>query len=107
MFLVVLFLITLILTNFMNNIVVGVMFLPVLAAFYQTMDANPIVGVLLILLSINTAFLTPAASPATAMLYAKTEWMHPKDVLKVMVITVGVFTAIALTLTMGLGLLVF
>lgn len=107
LFLVVLFMITLILTNFMNNIVVGVMFLPVLAAFYQTVDANPIVGVILILIAINTAFLTPAASPATAMLYAKTEWMHPKDVLKVMVITVVIFTLIALTLTMGLGLLVF
>lgn len=106
-FLIVLFAIALILTNFMNNIIVGIMFLPVLGVFYESVQANPIVGVLLILLAINTAFLTPAASPSTAMCFARTDWIRTKDVFKVMCMTVAVFTIIGLPMVLLLGHLVF
>lgn len=106
-FLIALFAIALILTNFMNNIIVGIMFLPVLGTFYESVGANPILGVLLILLAINTAFLTPAASPATAMCFARTDWIRTKDVFKVMVTCVIVFTVIGLPIILGLGYLIF
>lgn len=106
-FLIALFAIALILTNFMNNIIVGIMFLPVLGTFYESVGANPIIGVLLILLAINTAFLTPAASPATAMCFARTDWIRTKDVFKVMVTCVIVFTVIGLPIILGLGHLIF
>lgn len=106
-FLIALFVIALILTNFMNNIIVGIMFLPVLGTFYESVGANPVVGVLLILLAINTAFLTPAASPATAMCFARRDWIHTKDTFIIMLTCVVVFTVIGLPLILALGHLVF
>ncbi len=106
-FLVVMFVIALILTNFMNNIIVGIMFLPVLGTFYASVGANPAVGVLLILLAINIAFLTPAASPTAAMCYAKSDWMHKQDVLKVMCLTIVVYSLIGLPLTLLIGHVIF
>lgn len=106
-FLTVLYLIILILTNFMNNIIVGIMFLPVLATFYDTLNANPIVGVMLLLLGINTAFLTPAASPATAMCFAQKEWIKTSEVFKIMAMCVIVFSLIGFPMILGLGYLVF
>lgn len=106
-FLVVLYVIVLVLTNFMNNIIVGIMFLPVLATFYETLNANPIVGVMLLLLGINTAFLTPAASPATAMCFAQKEWIKTGELMKIMVTCVIVFTVIGLPMILGLGYVLF
>ena len=106
-FLVVMFVIALILTNFMNNIIVGIMFLPVLGTFYASVGANPAVGVLLILLAINIAFLTPAASPTAAMCYAKSDWMHKQDVLKVMCLTIVVYSLVGLPLTLLIGHMIF
>ena len=107
MFLVLLFLVALVLTNFMNNIVVGIMFLPVLAAYYTIVGANPIVGVMLILVAVNTAYLTPAAAPSTAMLFANTAWIKSKDMLKLALLIIIVFTIVSLTVLMGLGHLIF
>ncbi|MDO4281942.1 MAG: hypothetical protein Q4C56_09955 [Peptococcaceae bacterium] len=106
-FLIALFVITLVLTQFMNNIIVGVMFLPILGTFYETVGANPVVGTMLILLAINTAFLTPAASPATAMCFAQTGWIHTKDIFKIMAICVVTFTVLGLPLIIGLGHVLF
>ena len=91
----------------MNNIIVGIMFLPVLGTFYASVGANPAVGVLLILLAINIAFLTPAASPTAAMCYAKSDWMHKQDVLKVMCLTIVVYSLVGLPLTLLIGHMIF
>ena len=105
--LVVVFMISIVLTNFMNNIIVGIMFLPVLGVFYESVQANPIVGVLLILLAINTAsnaaFLTPAAAPTVAMLFAKKDWLKGKDVFRIGFMNVSIIILIGLTIIVGLG----
>lgn len=106
-FLILLFLVALLLTNFMNNIVVGIMFLPVLAAYYAIVGANPVVGVMMLLVAVNTAYLTPAAAPSTAMLFANTAWIKSKDMFKLAILIIIVFSIVSLTLLMGLGHLVF
>lgn len=106
-FLVILALIMIVLTNFMNNIIVGIMFIPVLATFYASTGANPIVGFLLIVLSINAAFLTPASSPASAMCFSRTDWINTKDIFKIMVIMVVTCVIIGVPMILLLGSLIF
>lgn len=83
------------------------MFIPVLATFYASTGANPIVGFLLIVLSINAAFLTPASSPASAMCFSRTDWINTKDIFKIMVIMVVTCVIIGVPMILLLGSLIF
>ncbi len=106
-FLLALFILGVILTNFMNNMVVAFMMVPVLVAVSDSMALNTTVGVLLILIATSAAYLTPAASPATAMLFAKKEWLRSGDIIKIGCISIAVITVVGLTVVFGLGNLVF
>lgn len=70
------------LTNVMNNVVVSILFLPVLVAFGPTLGIDNWVVVILLVVACNLSILTPAASPAAAILYANTEWLELKRVIK-------------------------
>ena len=91
----------------MNNMVVAFMMVPVLVAVSDSMALNTTVGVLLILIATSAAYLTPAASPATAMLFAKKEWLRSGDIIKIGCISIAVITVVGLTVVFGLGNLVF
>lgn len=106
-FLLALFILGVILTNFMNNMVVAFMMVPVLVAVGDSMTLNTTVGVLLILVATSAAYLTPAASPAAAMLFAKKDWLHSGDIIKIGFISIFVITLIGLTIVFALGNLVF
>ena len=96
-----------ILTNFMNNMVVGFMLIPILVAVSDTINVNVAAGVLMILVACNAAYLTPAASPAAAMLFAKKNWLHGKDIVKVGFISIIILLIIGMTVVFGLGSLIF
>lgn len=72
------------LTNVANNAVIGIIVLPVFGTFAGEAGmgavAAPIATCTMLL--IYLAFLTPAASPYAAMLYANKEWLSPGDILK-------------------------
>lgn len=84
LFLVLLLVIAGLLTNVINNSVIQLLFLPVILTYTVANAAvNPIVAVaLLSFVASGTAFMTPAASPYSALIFGNTEWLSSKDVYK-------------------------
>lgn len=74
--------VSVILTNFMANTTVGLMFAPVIYSFSLAMgfDALPMMAVMLI--SIHIAYLTPAASPFASLMFGFSDWIKPADIYK-------------------------
>ena len=70
------------LTNVMNNVVVCILFMPVLVAFGPSLGIENWGIVTLLVVACHLAVLTPAASPSAAILFANTEWLELKRVFK-------------------------
>lgn len=72
------------LTNVANNAVIGIIVLPVFGTFAGEAGMGAVAAPIAVctMLLIYTAFLTPAASPYSAMLFANKEWLSPSDILK-------------------------
>ena len=79
---VVIVLISVVLTNFMANTTVGLMFTPVIYSFSLSMGFNPMPLVAMMLISIHIAYLTPAASPFASLLFGYSTWVKPGDIYK-------------------------
>lgn len=75
------------LTNVMNNVVVCILFMPVLIAFGPALGVDNWVIMILLVIACQLAILTPAASPAAAILFANTEWLELRRVIKYIVPT--------------------
>lgn len=71
-----------ILTNFMANTTVGLMFCPVIYSFSVSMGFNPMPIMAMMLVSIHIAYLTPAASPFASLLFGYSSWIKPTDIYK-------------------------
>lgn len=96
-----------ILTNFLQNFVVGIMFLPIVCSFTAAMGVSSLPGAVLLIFGVHLALLTPAASPFAVMLFANTEWIKPKDMYKLMGITLVVLMLICAFLGTALVQLIF
>ena len=79
-FTVVLLLITLVGTNFINNAVMNAILVPVLATVWMTVGVNPVGVVALISLLSGIAMLFPSASPAGAILSGAKDWISQKQI---------------------------
>ena len=71
-----------ILTNFMANTTVGLMFCPVIYSFSVSMGFDPMPIMAMMLVSIHIAYLTPAASPFASLLFGYSSWVKPTDIYK-------------------------
>lgn len=89
------------LTNIANNMVIGAVFVSVILSVADTMGiaALPIIATLVI--CVNLAFVTPAASPIAAFVFANTQWVKASDIYKY----AGIFICIAFFVTAVCGLL--
>ncbi|QJT09820.1 SLC13 family permease [Oceanidesulfovibrio marinus] len=67
-------------TNFFNSVVAGLVLTPVLLAICQAfqLDASPVIVCFFYIVLVAAA--TPAASPFAAILYDNTQWVAKKDV---------------------------
>lgn len=74
--------ITLILTNFMINMVVVVIMIAASLPIATALGVSGLQIVYLITLSCTIAFMLPAASAASCVLFANTEWIKAKDIYK-------------------------
>ena len=74
--------ITLILTNFMINMVVAVIMIAASLPIATALGVSGLQIVYLITLSCTIAFMLPAASAASCVLFANTEWIKAKDIYK-------------------------
>lgn len=90
---VVICVISVILTNFMANTTVGLMFTPVIYSFSIELGFNPMPMMAMMLISIHIAYITPAASPFASLLFGNSNWVKPGDVYKY-----GSLTGILITL---------
>lgn len=77
-FMVVIFVIASIITQFANNVVVILIIAPIMYHFALQLGANPLVLTVIAAFSLNVAFLTPAASGPAAMVFSNQQWISTK-----------------------------
>lgn len=94
-FTVVLLIISILLTNISNSLVIGMILQPVVLTFCAANGVNPAPIISLLTFTVlMTAACTPAASPFAAIMFGNKEWLTAKDVYKyatVMVLVEAVF----------------
>ena len=73
-------LVTLILTNFMINMVVAVIMIAAVVPISASLGVPPLQIVYLITIVCTIAFMLPAASAASCVLFANTAWIKAKDI---------------------------
>ncbi len=91
-----------IITQFANNGVMGVLLMPVLKVFCdQSGSSFPALATLLVF-GLHIALLTPAASPYAAVLYGNKEWLTQRDILRygvaILVLCLFLFSAVGIPL---------
>ena len=89
-------------TQFANNGVMGVLLMPVLKVFCdQSGTSFPALATLLVF-GLHIALLTPAASPYAAVLYGNKEWLTQRDILRygtvILVLCLFLFSAVGIPL---------
>ena len=72
---------SLILTNLIQNMVVAVLYLPIIATLCTTMDINGWGLVAIIALTSSCAFVLPSGSPIAAIIHSN-PWVKPAEVMK-------------------------
>ena len=89
-------LITVFLTNFLINMVVAVIMISATLPIAASLGVDPLQIVYLITVSCTIAFLLPASSAASCVLFANTEWVRAKDVYAYAVPTIIMMAVITL-----------
>ena len=80
-FTLLIFIIAIILTNFANNVITGIILIPVVYSFSVNMGLDASAIVILMCVCVHFGILTPVASPMAAVLYSNTQWVKTKDIL--------------------------
>jgi sodium-dependent dicarboxylate transporter 2/3/5 len=100
--------ISVILTNFMANTTVGLMFCPVIYSFSVAMGFNPMPMMVMMLISIHIAYLTPAASPFASLLFGFSgTWFNASDIYKLGTLACVLMVAIFLLIGIPLSNILF
>lgn len=77
---------TVVITNFANNMVVGVIMINLISAFLQMMPGlNPSAATVMVILSACIAFLLPSASVYAAILHSRKDLVEMKDIAQIFV----------------------
>ena len=66
------------LTQVMHNAVLLIIFIPMLCPLLVSYDINPVVMAMPLLIVVQAAFMTPAASTQAAMVFSNAEWIDKK-----------------------------
>ncbi len=70
----------LIMTQFAHNMVLCIIFVPLLSPLLAQLGISPIAALIAIIFAAHVAYATPAASTQVAMVYANTKWINTKDI---------------------------
>lgn len=97
LFLLVLGIIAVCLTNVFINIIIGMILLPIGIAFAVPLGISEIQIAYFIIMCVSIALLTPAASSASVLMFANDQWIKPKDVYKYGAVTVVATFIVAIT----------
>lgn len=101
-FIILVLVLGLILTNFCNSVVIGIIFLPIILTFAQSMGAapEPITAIFTFMVLFGT--ITPAASPFAAIMHGNKEWLNTNEIYKYA--TLMTLTALIITIIVGIPL---
>ncbi len=83
-----------ILTNFLNNIVVGAIFIPIIYAMKDIVGIKPFPLVVTLLFACYVAFLLPSSNPMTALLYGVKDKIKSSEILTYASVTMAVAAVI-------------
>lgn len=91
-----------VITNFIGNLVVGLMFVPIVASMAAS-AAEAQILVVALAVTTNMSLFLPSASPLAALLHSNTEWCTPNDVYKYTwpIVVLAVVLDFVLCLTLG------
>ena len=99
MFVIVIGLAATIITNFVNNIAVGVALMPVIYAYASSLGFNGEIASIMVAMCVLLALLTPSASSSAALLHGN-EYLDKKYLVKASVYSVLLtFIAFAVVIT--------
>ncbi|MFM9414047.1 SLC13 family permease [Peptococcus simiae] len=93
-FVCILIAIVVVLTNFMINMVVVAMFLPVVIPMAESMGYSPMLLSFAVMVASTNAILTPAGCAASSILFPNKEWITAKDIYKYGTPTVIIFSIV-------------
>lgn len=96
-----------VLTNLVANTVVGLLFVPIIYSCAVQMGMNGTPALVLMLVCIHLAIITPGASPFAAMLFGNSEWIRPKDVYRYGSVAVLLILVVLLVIGIPLSNLLF
>lgn len=68
-------------TNVMNNGALGVALMPIVWSYCTANGIDPQLSVIIVVMGVHLAFLTPAASSSASLLHGN-EWIQTKDIMK-------------------------
>ena len=102
LFIFLIILLSAVITNFIGNLVVGLMFVPIVVAFASSAGVaqNLVVA---IAVTTNMSLFLPSGSPLAALLHSNTEWCSANDIYKYSwpIVFAGVIACFIITLTLG------
>lgn len=107
LYLVLITLIPTILTNFMNNLVIGMMFIPISYTFSSALGVNSMAVCVALISLCSMALATPAGCIPAAMLHGNTEWITSRSATLYGVAAVFIAWVITLVIGLPLGFLLF
>lgn len=107
LFLVFCLIIFIVITQVAHNVILAIVFTPVLAAIGIDMGINPFMFQILFAYCLQLAFMTPGASANAAMVFGNTEWLTTKDAYKFTACSVLVGTILIVAIGIPIGFLLF
>lgn len=105
-FMVVIGLIATVVTNFMNNGAIGVALMPIVYSYCTAAGISPQLSVIMVVMCVHLAFLTPAASSSAALLHGN-EWCDTAAIWKTAPVVILVSWLAIAVVTVALGTLLF
>ncbi len=105
-FMIVIGLIATVVTNFMNNGAIGVALMPVVYSYCTGAGIDPQLSVIMVVMGVHLAFLTPAASSSAALLHCN-EWCDTAAIWKTAPVIILVSWLAITLVTVALGSFLF
>lgn len=96
-----------IITNFINNAVVGALMVPISYGFCTAMGLNPVALCCCIILFVDFGILLPSSSPSGSMLHNSKGWIPKKDLYPVGLFAVVIFVVVSLFIGWPLANMLF
>lgn len=94
------------LTQVMNNGAVGVAFMPIVYSYCQAVGAPPEIPLIMVVIGVHLAFLTPAASASAALLHGN-EWADAKAIWKTAPLAILMAWVVTAVITVVVGSVIF